>query len=231
MRKVTILIVLSLVSLSSFSCKRMTIRRIQEDITKSVQKRDNYIIPDSLYSYFPEYERPNKRKLEFECASSKAKPLKPEVGMMGFNVAHIIELYKCDDKGYFRDIISGYRNKALFEFSTDSDDYFIINNDAYVLLEYDDLLLAEKYSYYKDKPLVSDFSSLFDNESNFEYQTVSGLPPEYTIMILQSRNEFVLPERYYHDWEVLPDQIKHGYRNGIAFNPEDQTIIYWVMAW
>ena len=58
-----------------------------------------------------------------------------------------------------------------------------------------------------------------------------GFPMGYEVLLLKKGCNFVLPKDYLYDWSVLPDNLKHGYRSGIAFKEEDSYIIYWAIAW
>jgi len=50
-------------------------------------------------------------------------------------------------------------------------------------------------------------------------------------LVLKSGSNFILPQDRLYEWSVLPDNLKHGYRSGVAFKEDEPYIIYWVVAW
>ena len=49
---------------------------------------------------------------------------------------------------------------------------------------------------------------------------------------MQAGNAYLIPDRISrYDWDLLPENIRHGYSCGVAFNDEKKYIYYWAMTW
>jgi len=99
------------------------------------------------------------------------------------------------------------------------------------LKAYDSLQLQDYYTRLKDKVILSFKESFNDMPFLYDSTTISGLPVGYEILVLKSGNKFVLPEDYLYEWSILPENLKHGYRSGVAFKEGEPYIIYWLVAW
>jgi hypothetical protein len=66
----------------------------------------------------------------------------------------------------------------------------------------------------------------------YDSESLTGLTNDFQILIIKRGNNFVLfDDSYKYEWEVLSNKNKHGYIGGIAFNKNENIIIYYVVAW
>jgi hypothetical protein len=194
-------------------------------------KRNNYVIPYSLFSFFP--NKTSKYKdLKIVSIFENAKKTEPLFNLLEFSTIEIIETYQCDTKESLQELIKEYRSQSIFSVESESKEYFVLGSGWELSKKYDTIQLKEQYIKLEEIPLVFHFRESFeDMPFLYDTTTISGLPSGYEILVLKSGNEFVLPQDQLYEWSVLPDNLKHGYRSGVAFKKNEPYIIYWVMAW
>jgi len=232
MKKLFIILVIVLNVLScTFSQKSKDKNKDFSYIIEEALKRKNYVIPDTLFSFFPDKSDMYKYLEIIKIAESAQKtetPFEPQQ----FNVYRIVEIYLSKNKTSLEQLSSEYRSQSLFSAKSENNDYFILDYGWELSLRYDTLQLKEQYLKLGDNPLVFNFRSTLDNMPFlYDTTTISGLPAGYEILILKSGSNFVLPQDRLYEWSVLPNNLKHGYRSGVAFKESEPYIIYWVMTW
>ena len=198
---------------------------------KKNQKDEAYVIPDSLYSFFPDNSSDNKKnKLSIEVTNAEKTDL--PYYKVEFAVKLLAKVYICEDTSYYAKRKDIFISQSINRFKSENTSYLIIGSERDLLEDYDKLELKEKYLNFKDNPLVLNFKEVFYEIPNFQSSsTICGLPEGYEILILKSGNEYVLPEKYKMDWDVLPEELKHGYISGVALKESEGIMIYWVVAW
>ncbi|HOF16282.1 MAG TPA: hypothetical protein PLF32_09015 [Bacteroidales bacterium] len=148
-----------------------------------------------------------------------------------FTGYEIIEAYQCENKEFLQQLQEEYSSKSLFVVKSEDKDYFVISSERELLKAYDSLQLQDYYTRLKDKVILSFKESFNDMPFLYDSTTISGLPVGYEILVLKSGNKFVLPEDHLYEWSILPENLKHGYRSGVAFKEGEPYIIYWLVAW
>lgn len=61
--------------------------------------------------------------------------------------------------------------------------------------------------------------------------TLMGLSDGYTLYVIKSGDTFVLDDKWDCHRMWLPSHLQHGYRSGIAINPDNEYVIFWCVAW
>lgn len=61
--------------------------------------------------------------------------------------------------------------------------------------------------------------------------TNTGLSQGYTIYVIKSGNTLVLNDKWNCERQWLPAHLRHGYRSGVAINPNNEYVIFWCVAW
>lgn len=61
--------------------------------------------------------------------------------------------------------------------------------------------------------------------------TLMGLSDGYTLFVIKSGDTFVLDDKWDCHRMWLPSHLQHGYRSGIAINPNNEYVIFWCVAW
>ena len=209
-------------------------------ISSSCMRRDNdqegktkgkYIIPDSLYSFFPEKDFVfNKKRVKIKTNNAEKTNL--PYYKYEFAITFYVKVYQYTDKSYFFETKKSYVNQSINKFESAENNYFVIGSERDLFSRYDTLELKKKYLNLNKIDLVLDFHGILKDHSDFYNQnTICGLPKNYEILKLISGDEFVLPKKYKNSWEVLPDKFKHGYLGGVAYNESEYSMIFWVAAW
>lgn len=217
------LFIILVMALSASSC---TFSQSPKD-----KKRDNYIIPDSLLLFFP--DKSDKYKdLKIIKLSENASKSEIPLFLSEFDPIKLLEVYQCEDKKSLQQLQKEYRSQSLFSVKSENNNYFVIEDARTLFSTYDSLQLKERYSKLDEKSLIFYFKSLVD-DTPFLYDstTISSLPVGYEILVLKSGSDFVLPEDHLYDWSVLPENLRHGYRSGVAFKEGEPYIVYWTVAW
>lgn len=227
MKKIGIILIIGLNVLScTFSQKSKDVF----SVTKEFLKRDNYVISDSLFFFFPDKSNkyvPLKIAIIFENVERTEIPL----CLSEFDPAKLVEAYQCENKEFLQQLQEEYSSKSLFVVKSEDKDYFVISSERELLKAYDSLQLQDYYTRLKDKVILSFKESFNDMPFLYDSTTISGLPVGYEILVLKSGNKFVLPEDHLYEWSILPENLKHGYRSGVAFKEGEPYIIYWLVAW
>ncbi len=229
MKKIGIILIIGLNVLScTFSQKSKDVFSVTEELLK----RDNYVIPDSLFLFFPDNNKSIKyENLNIIKISENAEKTEIPFKAIFFTGYEIIEAYQCENKEFLQQLQEEYSSKSLFVVKSEDKDYFVISSERELLKAYDSLQLQDYYTRLKDKVILSFKESFNDMPFLYDSTTISGLPVGYEILVLKSGNKFVLPEDHLYEWSILPENLKHGYRSGVAFKEGEPYIIYWLVAW
>lgn len=72
-----------------------------------------------------------------------------------------------------------------------------------------------------------------DNEDSLwiDSTTNTGLSEGYILYVIKSGKTFVLDDNWNCRRMWLPPHLQHGYRSGIAINPNNEYVIFWCIAW
>ncbi len=190
-----------------------------------------YSIPDSLFSFFSD------SLMKFEHAnlllySTNAEIMDIPYTPREFEITFLSKIYKYTDTGDFSKCLKEYQSLSLKSIKSENNDYFIIGSERDMVAKYDTTILKNMYIHFNETNLIINFHELFNRTEQFyDSTTICGLPKGYTILIIKSGNEYIMPEEYKTEWQILPDKIKHGYRSGVAFKDGEPYMIYWVVAW
>ena len=229
MNKLAMILVLGMISSSCTFGQKSLKNKDFDNIVEDLLERKNYAIPDSLFSFFPN-KSVEYKYLAIEEIIENATNTKVSYEPYLFITYKIVEVYQCENIELLQSLIQKYRQQSIFSVKSESSDYFSISSEIELLKKYDTLQLQENL---KVKNIVSlSFKDVFYNNSVlYDSATICGLPTGYEILVLKSGSDFVLPPDYLYEWLILPENLRHGYRNGVTFKENELYIIYWVVAW
>lgn len=188
-------------------------------------------IPDSLYSFFPGTKQIKGMNQYYRSTNAE---IKSKDTIWFFSVTYDFAMYKANNTRIMDSLIYEYRKNSIAEFYVDQDStYFIISENDEMKKLYKLNTLRRIYRSYTDKYIIPSFHRFILNRYgyNYEFNTISGLPDDYEVLIMKTGKDFVLPKNLYYDWYVLPPELKHGYSSGIAYSRFNLDMIYWVIAW
>jgi len=220
MKKIIIFPVLFVVCTSFNSC---------QDLNRSIM-RNNSIIPDTLYSFFPQNDT------LFDGLHLKTITGTPKSSIQDslcmFATYFLAEYYSCKDSSRKYNLLEYYRNTAIRSFNAvDNEKYFIIGDEYDLQIKYDTSFLRKSYERIPDCSfLLPDFSA-FEPEIKFSYDTsnLCSLPDTYEIFVIKAGICDVGVKK--NEWNLLPAKIKHGYISGVAIDIKRPIIIYWSVMW
>lgn len=229
MKKVLIILI---VGLTLSSCIFTPEGRKRKVFSDQLKRRKDYVIPDSLYSFFPNNVKDyNYKSMELGFTIENFWG-KGGGRLWYFSESSLVEVYICYDDKVKKQLIERLRQQSLGSINSEDRNYFIIRSENDLFNEYDTLQLDSLYRLSEEQPLIADFKTFLDfKDALYSAETICGLPTGYKILTLKSGNKKVLPKEYLYDWSILPDEIKHGYRCGVAFKEGEPYLIYWVVAW
>jgi hypothetical protein len=202
----------------------------QQNNTEIMQSTGNYIIPDSLISFFQNYSNEKLRPL---VSTTNAGETDLPYFAEEFVITYIVKGFTCKDTAWCAQAAKTLIEKGAIKIQSSESGYFVIGSERNLLSSFDAPNLKEQYSNrHLNTPLVLNFHEIFKEKRNlYDKTTISGLPRDYEILIIKSGNKYVLPDKYKYDWNLLPEQLKHGYTNGIAYSKDKTSILNWVVAW
>ena len=224
------IIIIFVIGISISSCT-FSQKTSDEKTNDNISNKGKYVIPDSLFSFFP--DKSSKYKgLKMIKFFENAQQSENSLTLLEFDPTKIIKAYQCGNKEILQQLIEEYRSQSMFSIKTESNDYFVMGSAWELSKKYDTLELKEQFIKLNDVPLVFNFrESFYDIPLLYDATTISGLPVGYEMLILKSGNSIVLPQNQLSEWSVLPNNLKHGYRSGVAFKEDTPYIIYWIVAW
>ncbi len=227
MKKYSIYIILLIVTLS---CKTST-KTDGHNFLKNIKDRDNHYIPDSIVSFFPDNSKQYNDLTECFTAVSTIESKMLQKNSMFFP-SYIVKIYQCGTQSTYDDLINEYKKKYINKITAEQENYFIVDRDIYLFEEYDSLYLKNIYK--TKSPIILNFHKIFDDMSMpniYDTTTICGLSERYNILTLKSGNKYILPNECFFEWDILPNELKHGYRSGVAFKENELYIIYWAVTW
>jgi len=186
-----------------------------------------YVIPDSLFSYFPN----EKDDIRLKFYSQNAELLDAPLYLENFSVAFIARGFSFD-KGTFKELKQEYEKNSQWQINVIDSNYLSIGSEEFLLGKYDSAFIERIYADYSGQFLLPCFGELLKNSPNLvDMSTNCQLPNDYILYVIKSGATNVLGKEYSFDWSLLPDRLKHGYTSGVAINDINPLIIYWVIAW
>lgn len=189
---------------------------------------EKYILPDSLVDIFNNHNDGFELVEFITNAQSTTIPYKPDE----FETTFIVKVFFCGDSVMLMKYLSEYNKHSIIKVSSSNNNYFIIASERELCNKFDTVLLRKRFLNFKNENLLISFHQLFSDKTKFLCsKTICGLPEDYQIIVLKSANTYVLPLEYKYEWEILPNEIKHGYRVGIAYSKLKKYIIQWIVAW
>ena len=202
--------------------------KTQKEGLEAEFSKKKFMIPDSLFSFFDEYEIQGAQTLGYSYNAEVTGTL---YAPQRFLTIYILRAYSFTDTLYFSEIKSLLiKNKIQPLPSEKEQQYFIISSEQDMLNMYDSLDL--KHMTNLNVPLLPNFHSMLEgNDDLLDKTTLSGLPHDSEIYILESGNKYVLCKKHKYDWLLLPEKIRHGYTGGIAVSKSKLAVIYWIVVW
>lgn len=209
------------------SCGRLQVSPQQFDMTiDNLLKRDGYIIPDSLFSFFPS-DSNTLKLLECKMISQNASKYL-DLHVDGFTPFSIVELYETNNSTV-RKIIDRYMPKAFSVVDAGDTSYNALMVHYFVYSKFHVLSIKDVYD--PNAPIVPYFDDVKE-QCNMGYEeTKCELIPGTKIITLMSGNDCLLDSSYRYEEPELPQNMRHGYRSGIAAHPDSCYIFYWTIIW
>lgn len=193
-----------------------------------LHKEYQYVIPDSLYSFFPSNKN---NEMELIGLSQNAHNLSAIDSFFG-EIVFVGKVYECKDDSYITTLEAKCEEEALVKILPSDNDYFIIAPQWWMKYKYGKKILDSIYNQIDFLHLLPDFHQIFEFTSiNYDTTTLCGLKSEYENYVLKSGSEFILDEKLRLDRDIFPMKLKHGYKSGIAIEHKGKHVIYWVIAW
>lgn len=224
MKKILNLLILCILIIN-ISCSQNQ-KQNQSFIYHYIHQKFNYVIPDSLYDFFP--KESNKVKLYFIIENAQYTDI--PFYNLEYGPVYILKGYEYLNKHKLNKTLEKLNKDALYKFISTDTNYFVIASERNIFSKFDTAYIIKEYL--TDKLLIPGFFDIvYYADYLYDSITKCGLKPGYEIVVLKLGYEYVLPEKYKVDWDLLPDSKKHGYMSGIAYTKLNNEIIYWVMAW
>lgn len=128
------------------------------------------------------------------------------------------------------DSIVSFAKQNALQILNDSSIYIALKDRKLLLMD----TIDEKFRNAELSHIMPDFSVLYDSAIEMPWSdtsTRSGLVSGYNFYVIKSGNSFVLNDRWNVQRKWLPAHLQHGYRSGIAINPDNDYIVFWCIAW
>lgn len=211
------------------SCGRLQVSPHQSDLTiDNLLSRDRYIIPDSLFSFFPSDSNTLKLMNCKMISQNSSKHL--DLSVDDFRPFSIVELYETKNISTVREIIDRYMPNALSVVDAGDTSYNALMAYYLVYSKYQSLL-SYKDLYNPDDPVVPYFDVVKEQCRMGCEETKCELIPGTKIITLMRGNDCLLDSSYRYEEPEMPLEIRHGYRSGIAAHPDSCYIFYWTIVW
>lgn len=128
---------------------------------------------------------------------------------------------------------------SLTDFSKKNSIQILYDTSELVILKDRDFdkrdFLDSSYANAQISNIIPDFkvNYVFENGEDIwiDSTTNTGLKPGYTLYVIKSGSSLILNEKWDCTRKWLPPQLRHGYRSGIAINPDNEYVIFWCVAW
>lgn len=197
---------------------------------KNIEEQ-KYTIPDSIYSFFPDGSN-RFCKMKIESIATAAEENNIPYFATEFAISFISKIYINSDIEDISKFQKEYKSLAKNIIKSESSDYFIIGSERELVTKYDTVTLKNKYQKFYGTELIINFHEILNRTEKFyDSTTTCGLPKGYIVLVLKSGNDYIMPEKYRTEWKILPENIRHGYRSGVAYKDDEPYIIYWVVSW
>lgn len=128
------------------------------------------------------------------------------------------------------DSLVAFANHNALQILDDSSTYIAFKDRKLVAMD----ILDEKYRNAELHHIMPDFSELYTSTIETPWAdttTRTGLVTGYTYYVIKSGNTLALNDRWNVQRKWLPAHLQHGYRSGIAINPNNDYVIFWCIAW
>lgn len=196
-----------------------------------VKERQGLILSKEVLSFFPD-EKLLKKGLKLLFQSSNAFYRELSYDTIEFATKQLVEMYQIYDDNVADSLKNIYRERAVTQFLSEDNDYFVISSERDLFRQYDSLTLVKKYVETLPDRMTIDFHSYFEEGYPFyKKENTNGLEDGYHIVVLKMDSAYILPAKYKNEWELHPSFLKHGYRSGVTFKDKGRYMIYWVVAW
>lgn len=187
----------------------------------------NAALPAKLYSFFGDYECSFSRP-DFVYHNVKTGEASHS---RYFDVLYIIKYYKY----YNDDVIKSLRNRLNEDnaelISLSEERYLPLESTYNMLFRYDSIQIKKIFHDAKDYPIIPSFKSVRNFSKFFSHPTLTGLSDDSELYIVKSSNEFLLPEKYRYEWELMPEGRRSGYVGGVILNEKKKVAVLWAIAW
>lgn len=196
----------------------------------------NIIFPDSLTIYIPSEDEVSVDFIAGITASNafeeNMQVIPKKSDLAEFIPFTFLQEYKISNNNVIDSLINKYQVLAIKRLEVLDTSYFIIDTERNLSKKFNKNslknLLSKKENYF----FVINFNSIYPSERNWtDDSTTCGLTKDFIIYIFKYGKTAVLDEEILYEWDLLPEEIKHGYSCGAAISKEKSTLLYWVLAW
>lgn len=199
--------------------------------SKMMENPSNYLIfHDSIIFHFPD-ESNKEMPLKKVTFISNSFDIKNKTLNSPFKPKYHFEEYNTNDQQIFDSIYNYFDSIAIEKIRPTDTDYFIVGLEPSMIERFGEDSLKVLYENSIRVPIIVDFHLGKRKIKNIVDSNYCGLSEEFEIFILNHRNISILPKNEQIDWDLLPEEIKHGYSLGVSMKREPCSIIYWVVAW
>lgn len=194
----------------------------KEELTK------NLMLPDSLYSHFPR----NNTNLKLESETTNAKKTDLPYFAEEFETTFLLKVYEYKDKSVLKNMAKYIANPSIKRINSLDTNYIVIGSERDLFNRFDNETLNLMWKNNETSNLLPDFTEILNERRDLLSSiTLCGLSEDFELYIIKSGSDYVLPEKYRYEWNVLPQKERHGYSSGVAMNKKKRNLIYWTIAW
>ena len=123
-------------------------------------------------------------------------------------------------------------NPSIKRINSLDTNYIVIGSERDLFNRFDNETLNLMWKNNETSNLLPDFTEILNERKDLlNSMTFCGLSEDFELFIIKSGSDYVLPEKYRYEWNVLPQKERHGYSSGIAMNKKKRNLIYWTIAW
>lgn len=179
-------------------------------------------MPDSVCYFFPSDKTFNK-------ISSNSFDIPQKGDNLPMCCKYLVAVTK---KNIDIDSIMNFVEDNSVQILTDSSKLYVLRNKKFDKRE----ILDSIYLHAQISNIIPDFRLFEGDTSNIDSlwvdsSTNTGLSFGYVLYVIKSGNTLVLNEKWNCNRQWLPMHLQHGYRSGIAINPDNEYVLFWSIAW
>jgi hypothetical protein len=217
------------------SCQRFSKPNHQKEYEKFLTyfELSSLVYPDSIVSFYPEITKyaSDTCLLRSFMASDAYRGDKPLASTENFKYYGHIVVYEFCDISYMHNYIDTLLYNYPNSYRTSIKKCLLLKRiDVNNRVLFDESISEDQI---ENKSIVPDFFSWinFDELQQNDSHSAVCLDKNIEAITILSGDQNVLPLGYEHNSDSYPLGIRHGYRSGIAYCPDDKYVIFFTIAW